>query len=141
MPGCPKFTFISDGDIPFELCNGLVDLCGGQNVSHPNKVVNTSCQAKYAFNQERPAKTELIESSNSLHPSEDLLDQFAFPLADNVSGMSCGPSIDGAANHPGSDMGRHELGAAALNEAAGVVPFVGAEGRWLARMATVSQHR
>ena len=54
---------------------------------------------------------ELPQPADGLHPSEDLLDQFALPLADLVAGMPGGSVVNRTPGDLLRDVGRDAEGA------------------------------
>ena len=64
--------------------------------THSHEVVGGRREGHDPIDERTAPMAQLPQSANRLQPAEDLLDQLPLPLTDLVTGMPCGPAVDGA---------------------------------------------
>ena len=91
--------------------------CGGFDISHPYQIVSSHGEQHLESNPRHASELGLTYRSDGLSPAEDLLDAFAYDLADLVAGMAGGSRVDGRAAlacdvlcHVGNDPQRTKVG-------------------------------
>ena len=103
--------------------------CGGFDISHPYQIVSSHGEQHLESNPRHASELGLTYRSDGLSPAEDLLDAFAYDLADLVAGMAGGSRVDGRAAlacdvlcHVGNDPQRTKVGHETLRVIGLVLP-------------------
>lgn len=63
-------------------------------IPYSNQIVNCRGEVEDPVDSLLTTMLRLAHQPNRLHPTKELLDQLAFGLADSISGMSCGSTVN-----------------------------------------------
>src|SRR6187401_1035506 len=69
----------------------------GDEIPPPDQVVRGGGKAEDPIHEPPSAMAQSAQQPNGLHPAKRLLDEFAFPLAAPIAGMTRRPAVNGTA--------------------------------------------
>src|SRR5271166_5059239 len=98
-----------------------------RQIAYPDQVVGRQREGEHPADPSQTTVASLAQAANGLDPAEDLLNPFAFLLANQIARMTSRALVDNA-GLLARDMRRYLVVAQLLNKLLAVVPFVATQG-------------